>query len=99
MLETGKSPLALGQLDNRGSHFYIALYWAHALAAQTDDAVVQDVRAHRRSALRPRAEIVDELITVQGRPIDIGGYYRPDFAKATAVMRPSATFNAAIDAI
>ncbi|KQW49906.1 isocitrate dehydrogenase [Nocardioides sp. Root1257] len=97
-LNEDKSPTRkLGGIDNRGSHFYLALYWAQELAAQTEDA---DLAA----AFKPLAErlaadekaIVDELIAVQGSPADIGGYYRPDDAKADAVMRPSATLNAAL---
>jgi isocitrate dehydrogenase len=97
-LNEDKSPTRkLGGIDNRGSHFYLALYWAQELAGQTEDA---DLAA----AFKPLAErlaadektIVDELIAVQGSPADIGGYYRPDDAKADAVMRPSATLNAAL---
>ena len=96
LLDEDRSPSrALGGLDNRGSHFYLALYWARELAAQTD---APDLAA----AFAPLAErlgadegtIVAELLAVQGSPADIGGYYRPDDALATAVMRPSATFNA-----
>ena len=101
LLENGKSPARrLGQIDNRGSHFYIALYWAQALAAQTDDAELAAKFAPIAAELSANEQtIVDELLAVQGQPADIGGYYAPDPAKATAVMRPSATFNAAIDAI
>jgi isocitrate dehydrogenase len=87
----------LGTIDNRGSHFYLALYWAQELATQSDDAELG-------AAFKPLAEalaageqaIVDELLAVQGKPADIGGYYRPDEAKVTAVMRPSKTFNEAL---
>ena len=101
LLENGKSPARrLGQIDNRGSHFYLALYWAQALAAQTDDAELAEKFAPIAAELSANEQtIVDELLAVQGQPVDIGGYYAPDPAKATAVMRPSATFNAAIDAI
>ena len=101
LLENGRSPARrLGQIDNRGSHFYIALYWAQALAAQQADTdlaalftpIAADLAEHEQT-------IVDELLAVQGQPADIGGYYAPDAAKATAVMRPSPTFNAVIDAI
>ncbi len=97
-LNEDKSPTRkLGGIDNRGSHFYLALYWAQELAAQSEDA---DLAA----AFKPLAEklaadeqaIVAELNAVQGSPVDIGGYYRPDDAKADAVMRPSATLNAAL---
>ena len=101
LLENGKSPARrLGQIDNRGSHFYIALYWAQALAAQTDDAELAARFAPIAAELAANEQaIVEELLAVQGQPADIGGYYAPDAAKATAVMRPSQTFNAAIDAI
>jgi isocitrate dehydrogenase len=101
LLENGKSPARrLGQIDNRGSHFYIALYWAEALAGQTDDAELAEKFAPIAAELSANEQtIVDELLGVQGQPADIGGYYAPDAAKATAVMRPSPTFNAAIDAI
>jgi len=101
LLENGKSPARrLGQIDNRGSHFYIALYWARALAAQTADAELAALFAPIAAELSANEQtIVEELLGVQGEPADIGGYYAPDAAKATAVMRPSQTFNAAIDAI
>ena len=101
LLETNKSPSPkTGQLDNRGSHFYLALYWAQALAAQTEDA---ELKAYFAPLARKLAEnekkIIDELSAVQGKPADIGGYYLSSPTKAGAVMRPSATFNAAIDAL
>ena len=101
LLENGKSPARrLGQIDNRGSHFYIALYWSQELAAQTADAELAARFAPIAAELSANEQtIVDELLGVQGQPADIGGYFAPDAAKATAVMRPSATFNAAIDAI
>jgi isocitrate dehydrogenase len=101
LLENGKSPARrLGQIDNRGSHFYLALYWAQALAAQTDDAELAERFAPIAAELSANEDtIVEELLGVQGQPADIGGYYSPDPVKATAVMRPSQTFNAAIDAI
>ncbi len=100
LLENGKSPARrLGQIDNRGSHFYIALYWAQALAAQTEDAELAATFGPIAAELSANEQtIVDELLGVQGKPADIGGYYAPDAEKATAIMRPSATFNAAIDA-
>ncbi|MGA7758537.1 MAG: NADP-dependent isocitrate dehydrogenase [Ilumatobacteraceae bacterium] len=99
LLENGKSPARrLGQIDNRGSHFYLALYWAQALAAQSADADLAAIFAPIAAELSANEQtIVDELLGVQGQPADIGGYYAPDAAKATSVMRPSATFNAAID--
>jgi isocitrate dehydrogenase len=101
VLENGKSPARrLGQIDNRGSHFYLALYWAQELAAQTGDADLAARFAPLAAELSANEQtIVDELLGVQGSPADIGGYYLPDAEKATAVMRPSPTFNAAIDAM
>jgi isocitrate dehydrogenase len=94
-LENDKSPTRkLGGIDNRGSHFYLALYWAQELAQQTEDADLAAAFAGLAETLASQEKtIVDELISVQGRPVDIGGYYRPDPEKATAVMRPSKTFN------
>ncbi|MET8331216.1 NADP-dependent isocitrate dehydrogenase [Streptomyces sp. NPDC005181] len=97
-LNEDKSPSRkLGGIDNRGSHFYLALYWAQELAKQTADAQLAEAFAGLAKTLTEQEQtIVDELIAVQGSPVDIGGYYRPDAAKASAVMRPSATFNEAI---
>ncbi|PUB29902.1 isocitrate dehydrogenase [Promicromonospora sp. AC04] len=87
----------LGTIDNRGSHFYLALYWAQELATQSDDAELAATFKSLAEALAAGEQaIVAELIAVQGKPADIGGYYRPDEAKATAVMRPSTTFNEAL---
>jgi isocitrate dehydrogenase len=87
----------LGTIDNRGSHFYLALYWAEELAGQTEDADLAAAFASLASTLRDNEQtIVDELLAVQGKPADIGGYFRPDPEKAAAVMRPSATFNEAV---
>ncbi|WP_436736112.1 NADP-dependent isocitrate dehydrogenase [Streptomyces sp. BBFR102] len=87
----------LGGIDNRGSHFYLALYWAQELAAQTDDAQLAEAFAPLAATLAEQEEtIVAELAAVQGKPVDIGGYYQPDPAKAEAVMRPSKTLNQAI---
>ncbi|NPC42560.1 NADP-dependent isocitrate dehydrogenase [Nocardioides sp. zg-1230] len=87
----------LGTIDNRGSHFYLALYWAEELAKQTEDADLAAAFASLATSLRENEQtIVDELLAVQGKPADIGGYFRPDAEKAAAVMRPSATFNDAI---
>jgi len=95
LLANGKSPARrLGSLDNRGSHFYLALYWAQALAAQTDDAALAATIGPIAAALAENEQtIVDELGAVQGSPADIGGYFYPDADKARAIMRPSATFN------
>ncbi|MFD7716380.1 NADP-dependent isocitrate dehydrogenase [Streptomyces sp. NPDC059814] len=97
-LNEDKSPSRrLGGIDNRGSHFYLALYWAQELARQTADATLAEAFAPLAKTLAEQEQtIVDELIAVQGKPVDIGGYYQPDPAKASAVMRPSATFNQAI---
>jgi isocitrate dehydrogenase len=100
-LDNNKSPgRAPGQLDNRGSHFYLATYWAQALAAQTDDAELATQFAPIAKALvESEAKIVDELLAAGGKPVDLGGYYRPDFAKVSAAMRPSATLNAILAGI
>jgi isocitrate dehydrogenase len=97
-LNEDKSPSRkLGGIDNRGSHFYLALYWAQELAKQTDDEKLAESFSVLATTLAEQEQtIVDELIAVQGSPADIGSYYRPDAAKATAVMRPSKTFNQAI---
>jgi isocitrate dehydrogenase len=97
-LNEDKSPTRrVGGIDNRGSHFYLALYWAQELAAQTDDAQVAEAFTGLAQTLTDQEEaIVGELIAVQGSPVDIGGYYQPDPELAEAVMRPSPLFNAAI---
>ncbi|MQS35696.1 NADP-dependent isocitrate dehydrogenase [Streptomyces katsurahamanus] len=97
-LNEDKSPSRrLGGIDNRGSHFYLALYWAQELATQTDDTqLAQAFEALAKTLGEQEQTIVAELIAVQGSPVDIGGYYQPDAAKAAAVMRPSATFNQAL---
>jgi isocitrate dehydrogenase len=97
-LENDKSPARkVGGIDNRGSHFYLALYWAEELAAQTKDAALKDTFAPVAQKLRAaEATISRELIAAQGKPVDIGGYYQPDDAKAGAAMRPSPTFNAIV---
>jgi len=98
-LEQNKSPSRkVGEPDNRVSHFYVAMYWAQALAAQDDDAELKDKFTEIASALTENeGDIVKEMIAVQGSPIDIGGYYNPDFSKVSAAMRPSATFNNIMD--
>ncbi|MFC7307781.1 NADP-dependent isocitrate dehydrogenase [Streptomyces monticola] len=97
-LNENKSPARkLGSIDNRGSHFYLSLYWAQELAKQTEDAALAEAFAELAKALTEQEQtIVDELLAVQGSPADIGGYYQPDAKKASAVMRPSATFNQAL---
>jgi len=90
----------LGTIDNRGSHFYLALYWAEELARQTEDADLAAAFAALAGTLRENEQtIVEELLAVQGKPADIGGYFRPDPEKAAAVMRPSTTFNEALATI
>jgi isocitrate dehydrogenase len=98
-LENDRSPgRKLGTIDNRGSHFYIAMYWAQAMAAQTSDGELAARFKPLAEALAANeAKIVAELIAVQGKPVDIGGYYQPDLAKLTPAMRPSATFTAALE--
>ncbi|MEU6962452.1 NADP-dependent isocitrate dehydrogenase [Streptomyces chrestomyceticus] len=97
-LAENKSPSRkLGGIDNRGSHFYLALYWAQELAEQTEDTQLAESFAALAATLAEQEQtIVDELIAVQGSPADIGGYYQPSVAKAAAVMRPSQTFNQAL---
>ncbi|MCC4634649.1 MULTISPECIES: NADP-dependent isocitrate dehydrogenase [Xanthomonas] len=94
-LDNNKSPARkVGELDNRGSHFYLAMYWAQALAAQTEDTALQAKFAPLAKALTENeATIVAELNGAQGRPVEIGGYYHPDLAKVSEAMRPSKTFN------
>ncbi|MYV44387.1 NADP-dependent isocitrate dehydrogenase [Streptomyces sp. SID2888] len=97
-LNEDKSPTRrVGGIDNRGSHFYLSLFWAQELAKQTDDAELAKSFAPLAETLAAAEQtIVDELIAVQGEPTDLGGYYQPDPAKAAAVMRPSATWNEAL---
>jgi isocitrate dehydrogenase len=100
-LDSDKSPgRKVGELDTRGSHFYLALYWAEALAAQTQDTALQARFARVAKQLAENeARIVAELNAAQGRPVDLGGYYRPDPRLASKAMRPSPTLNAIVDAI
>ncbi|MCR8695487.1 NADP-dependent isocitrate dehydrogenase [Rhodococcus pyridinivorans] len=101
LLETNKSPSRkVGELDNRGSQFYLAMYWAQELAAQTEDPELAEQFAPLAEALaRDEDTIVRELNEVQGAPVDIGGYYRPDRDKTVAVMRPSRTLTTALTAV
>ncbi|MGB7596446.1 MAG: NADP-dependent isocitrate dehydrogenase [Gallionella sp.] len=101
VLENNKSPARkVGEIDNRGSHFYLALYWAQALAAQTGDRDIQERFTTLAKTLADNeAKINTELIAAQGRPVDMGGYYHPDFEKTAKAMRPSATLNAALASI
>ena len=96
LLDENKSPARrVGQIDNRGSHFYLAMYWAQELAQQTQDAELAAAFTAVANALAANEQTINaDLLAVQGSPADIGGYYRPDAAKTSAVMRPSHTFNA-----
>jgi len=98
-LEKNKSPSRrVGEIDNRGSHFYLALYWAKALAAQNEDAELKACFERLAATLESNeSKIMEELVVAQGEPVDIGGYYHPDVAKVTEAMRPSATLNQAVD--
>ena len=99
LLDNRKNPSAkTGERDNRGSQFYIAMYWAQELAAQTEDKELQAKFAPLAKTLADNEQkIIAELAAVQGKPADIGGYYLPDMEKMTAVMRPSPTYNAALE--
>jgi isocitrate dehydrogenase len=100
-LDNQKSPARkVGQIDNRGSHFYLALYWAEALASQDADQEMKARFAGVADALAGNEEKIDaELIAAQGSPVDMGGYYHPDDSMTSKAMRPSATLNAIIDAM
>jgi isocitrate dehydrogenase len=100
-LDENKSPSRKsGELDNRGSHYYLALFWAEALATQETDADLKvKFEALAKQLRNDEERIVAELLAVSGQPVDIGGYYNPDFELANKAMRPSATLNAAIDAL
>jgi isocitrate dehydrogenase len=100
-LENGRLPSRkVNEIDNRGSTFYLALYWAQALAAQNKDAALKERFAKTAQALQENeSRIAEELLSAQGKPADLGGYYLPDPEKANAVMRPSAALNAVIDAM
>ena len=98
LLDTNKSPSRkVGEIDNRGSHFYIAMYWAEALATQNDDA---DLKAYfspiAEQLAANKTKITEELNEAQGASVNIGGYFKPNSAKVTAAMRPSSTLNSII---
>ncbi|BCK87137.1 isocitrate dehydrogenase [NADP] [Sideroxyarcus emersonii] len=101
ILDNDKSPARkVGEIDNRGSHFYLALYWAQALAAQAGDRELQQRFAPLAQTLTDNeTKINQELLAVQGKPVDMGGYYHPDFGKTSQAMRPSTTFNTALNAL
>ena len=94
-LDENKSPSRkVGELDNRGSHFYLAFYWAQALAAQDQDAELKTIFTGLAKALQENeAKIIEELANVQGHAVEIGGYYRPEIDKVSRAMRPSDTLN------
>jgi isocitrate dehydrogenase len=98
-LENGRLPSRkVHEIDNRGSTFYLALYWAQALAAQNEDAALKErLEPVAKQLAEAETAITEELLAAQGRPMDIGGYYLPDDALTARAMRPSATFNAIID--
>ncbi len=100
-LDNNRSPARkVGQIDNRGSHFYLALYWAQELAEQSKDAAMKAKFTAIAKQLGDNESKIDgELLAAQGKPVDMGGYYHPDFEKTSGAMRPSATLNAIIDAI
>jgi isocitrate dehydrogenase len=100
-LDNNKSPARkVGQIDNRGSHYYLALYWAQALAAQNKDAVLKNKFTKVAKQLEENeSKINAELLGAQGKPVDIGGYYHPNFQKVSNAMRPSATLNAIVESI
>lgn len=101
VLEEGRSPSRkVGEIDNRGSHFYLGLYWAEELAAQTDDAeLAERIKPVAEQLRANEQQIVEELRTAQGAPVEIEGYYYPKQALVSDAMRPSATLNAIIDAL
>jgi isocitrate dehydrogenase len=100
-LDSNKSPSRkVHELDNRGSHFYLAMYWAEALAAQSDDQALQaQFKPLAAQLAKNEQRIIDELNAAQGSVVDIGGYYRPDPDLMSAAMRPSATLNALLNSI
>lgn len=100
-LENNKAPgRKLGTIDNRGSHFYLALYWAQALASQTkDSALAAKFRPVAEAMQNSEVKIIEELIASQGKARDLKGYYQPDFTTTSSAMRPSGTLNAIIDRI
>jgi isocitrate dehydrogenase len=100
-LDENRSPARkVGGIDNRGSHFYLCLFWAQALAAQTDDAeLAAQFAGVAKTLTENEARIVEELGAAQGKPVDIGGYYRPNVELTSKAMRPSATLNGVVDAL
>ena len=101
LLEGDKSPSrTVGELDNRGSHYWLARYWAEAVAENGDDpALARSFRTAAKALAKQESVILGELALAQGKPVDIGGYYNPDDQRASAAMRPSPTLNRIIDAL
>jgi isocitrate dehydrogenase len=99
LLENKSPSRKVNEIDNRGSHFYLALYWAHALAESNDDELRSYFAPVAKALSENEKKIVTELLAVQGRPMDVGGYYMPDDDRASEAMRPSATLNAIIDGL
>ena len=94
ILDENKSPSRkVNEIDNRGSHFYLSLFWAEALARQSQDVDLQKQFSPLAAALKKKNQITEELIAIQGHPVDLGGYYLPDEEKTASAMRPSSTFN------
>ncbi len=100
-LDNNKSPLSkVGELDNRGSHFYLAMYWAEALALQEEDKELQKTFHNLAQSLKDNEQtIATELLNAQGKYVDMGGYYKPDETLTTKAMRPSETFNKALETL
>jgi isocitrate dehydrogenase len=100
-LINNKSPSrVVNEIDNRGSHFYLTMYWAEALAEQTKDPELQArFTKLAKELVENEDKITNELLAAQGKPVDLGGYYKPNFEMASKAMRPSATFNAAIESL
>ena len=100
-LESNKSPSRkVNEIDNRGSHFYFAMYWAEAMAAQDKDAKLKEKFAQLHKTLEQNeAKINEEMLSAQGEPVNVGGYYQPNPALASQAMRPSQTFNAALESL
>ena len=100
-LENNNSPSRkVNELDNRGSHFYLAMYWAQALASQDEDKELKEVFASISESLSTNeGQILEELLNAQGKPVDIGGYYKSDYSKTSNAMRPSSTLNSVLDSI
>ena len=100
-LESNKSPSRkVNEIDNRGSHFYLAMYWAEAMADQDQDPSLKEKFAQLFATLTANEETINqEMLAAQGEPVNVGGYYQPDAAMASQAMRPSQTFNAALEAL